>query len=71
VKGKKLIDVPSGNLTDDELDMQIGAIAEELEHIDNEVGKLDRVRGTLADRKAALLNKSGAAKVERGRRGPP
>jgi hypothetical protein len=69
VKGKRLLDADPAGLSDDDLDIQVGALAEELEHMNNETDKLDRVRGDLASRRASLTARIASARAERDGRG--
>lgn len=69
MKGRKLLDVDPSTLNDAELDMQIGALAEELEKIDSEIVGLERVRSGLESRRAELLSQDTVAKTQRGNRG--
>ena len=68
-RGKKLLDADPTSLDDSDLDMQIGAIAEELHHLNSEVNSIDNKRQQLLDRIAELTGRKGAADGENNERG--
>lgn len=48
--------------------MQVGALAEELEHVNSDITKIDRVRDELLNKRAALEGRAGIARADQDNR---
>ncbi len=68
-KGKNLLGRTPEDLTDEDLDIQIGAAAEEKERLENEILTLDRVRIGLQTKLDVVNGLLGVARSNKGNRG--